>query len=89
MADHTPGPWTLFDDEIVAERTDRHLCTVPLEDGLDPTEWQANVRLIAAAPELLDALKAVLTVDDRNDLLAGNRWLKDALRAAIAKAEAR
>jgi hypothetical protein len=54
----TPGPWEAFDDEIVAARTDVHVADVPLEDGTNPTEWQANLRLIAAAPDLLDALKA-------------------------------
>ena len=46
-------------------------------------EWKANARLIAAAPELLEALKAVLA----NSL--DSKGLADAhkqARAAIAKA---
>lgn len=57
----TPGPWERFDDEIVARHTDQHVADVPLEDGVCPTEWQANLHLIAAAPELYEALRAVVT----------------------------
>ena len=49
---------------------------------LTRSECQANARLIAAAPELLEALKGLLNSDDweRRDACA-------AARAAIAKAE--
>ena len=44
----------------------------------------ANARLIAAAPELLEALRAA--VADWDEEVSRGRWL-DAARAAIAKAE--
>lgn len=44
-------------------------------------ESKANASLIAAAPELLEALKEVVAISDRNH----NAWIK--AHAAIAKAE--
>ncbi len=94
MADHTQGPWTVFEDEIVAEQTDQHLCTVPLEDGINPTEWQANLRLIAAAPELLDALQEMTRRFEACLIRFGTEPEYAALavasaRSVIAKAEGR
>lgn len=82
---HTPGPWTVVLDEASADPL-----RVFQDDGTgngdhikliagDP-ESDANLRLIASAPELLAALKAVVSVADRDtDEFA-------AARAAIAKA---
>lgn len=66
---HTPGPWSFYDDsndgktnriEIVAigKTVARIYHSVPEED-------LPNARLIAAAPELLEALIAVVSVADR------------------------
>ena len=61
MSAHTPGPWTSRGTCIygsgakVAEVPSR--LTTP-GATLFPVEATANARLIAAAPELLDALKA-------------------------------
>lgn len=90
MAGHTPGPWSVFDDEVVADRTDRHICTVALEDGINPTEWQANLHVIAAAPELLEAcLRVAARAADA--LSSGSLSPNDirAVQLAIAKAEGR
>ena len=62
MSAHTPGPWNIFDDEIVASWTDVHVADVALCDGMNPTERQANRHLIAAAPDLLAALKTARRV---------------------------
>ena len=82
MSKHTPGPWNLYDDtastgriEIVAlgKTVARIYRSVPEED-------LPNARLIAAAPEMLYALKSlkrILTVDSPE-------W--NAADAAIAKA---
>ena len=79
---HTPGPW-----EVHKSRTGKEmwingggatvcdtgdLAAYPLSD--------ADVRLIAAAPELLDALKAAVMGDPA--------WVSEA-KIAIAKAEGR
>ena len=65
MAEHTKGPWRVEacksrGDEYRYVRTDdprlRVICRVPL-DHIDGREDEANARLIAAAPELLEALE--------------------------------
>lgn len=61
-AKHTPGPWTAtgFRQMVVNAPSGDTLCLAPAtaSSGLD--EIAANARLIAAAPELLASLEAVL-----------------------------
>ena len=45
---------------------------------------EANARLIAAAPELLDALNGLLTLHENVDFTCDGDW--NAARAAVAKA---
>jgi len=58
---HTPGPWTLeYDYSLVMPAKDgNHIVTAgPIgPDESSREEKRANARLIAAAPELLDALR--------------------------------
>lgn len=97
----TPGPWIVFDDEIVAERGDVHIAQVVLCDDTNPTERQANMRLIAAAPDLLACLRrmcgmygayskrlAPLLAEDEGTIWTFERANSLALEA-IAKAEGR
>lgn len=93
---HTPGPWkhgkTLgvingADGSLVAT-TGYRVTAVP--DGQE-CEDDANARLIAAAPEMLEALKAFI---ERGTKLAGfpasyDPWVGEivAARAIIARAE--
>lgn len=51
------------------------------DSGNPSTQGQANARLISAAPDLLESLKAVVGLSDRKH----NAW--DKAHAAIAKAE--
>lgn len=59
---HTPGPWKAFSDSITVHTTDQGMiynptnmvCTVSAMG--DAAMERANARLIAAAPELLEAL---------------------------------
>lgn len=54
MSKHTPGPWV--DGGYDVEASDRTLvCSMSGWRG--PQATKANARLIAAAPELLEALK--------------------------------
>ncbi|MGY6030692.1 hypothetical protein [Phytobacter sp. AG2a] len=84
----TPGPW-------VASTSDRSIGPVSKDDDqsygmIIPVAWvefdgkpghhQADANLIAAAPELLEALQAVVRVADRETVEF------DMARAAIAKA---
>lgn len=58
---HTPGPWTVNPIRPVQVATDTdtpQLVATAAADG-DPYTAIANARLIAAAPELLEALKEV------------------------------
>ena len=77
---HTPGPWRV-------EMNGNYMRLYMPEPGLKGDVargyvGEANARLIAAAPELLAALRLVLAHDG---VLTGADWT--AIRAAIARAE--
>jgi len=71
---HTPGPWFAHDfsgvngekvtpcDFAVSCTTPDHLTVAAMGMGLTGTreEWESNVKLIAAAPDLLETLEEVL-----------------------------
>ena len=95
-AKHTPGPWKF--EELTAQDGDGYILTEGDEvvivhhggaysKGLQRDEVLANARLIAAAPDLLEALE-----DAREELewyeteLAGECYNNPKLNAAIAKA---
>lgn len=92
MSKHTPGPWT-----VVGART------LKVWGGPSPRDvicepWhvavgsrKANAHLIAAAPEMLEALSALVThcaARDARDGFPACLELQDALRV-LAKAEGR
>jgi hypothetical protein len=82
-AKHTPGPWTLAASaEVVAiaGRTVTVICSVR-QQGED-FEWQPNARLIAAAPDLAEALQRAVDHADSHD---DYDWI-GAARAALRKA---
>lgn len=75
-AQHTPGPWRVFnhswsDTSILADGFDHAICLLDInhatEESQDADEalMAANARLIAAAPDMLAALRAVISVADR------------------------
>lgn len=92
MSKHTKGPWAVLtpnplwcgrpidDYAITVDDHDTWICTGPTWDEDKHDESLANARLIAAAPELLEALLGVVAVADR----ATAEF--DAARAAILKA---
>jgi len=92
-AKHTPGPWELIPTKL-AGITDlraqgRHLLRI---SDSRVGHIDANARLIASAPDLLEALKALLNrVDPANkerEITPKSLLQKmDQARAAIAKAE--
>ena len=64
---HTPGPWHVADDEIqnvhgntIADVTKENRWNTSAGIVTEVMPWKANAKLIAAAPELLDALHKVL-----------------------------
>lgn len=85
-AKHTPGPWTrshltIKDSRgmIVAEAAAPHHL-LKGEERNEDMEWcKGNARLIAAVPELLEALKEIEWSND-------SKWQADRARAAISKA---
>jgi hypothetical protein len=102
MSKYTPGPWKTddFDDDapfaILAGR--QAVCMLGEHGELKPfrafENAKANARLIAAAPELLEALELCLQKLAAMAEHFGDRWPFDlnrvraetAARAAIAKA---
>ena len=63
---HTTGPWKVLGGTIIETvKDERWICSVPEEPHY---EVRANARLIAAAPELLEALEqariAINVLDD-------------------------
>ena len=92
---HTPGPWSVSGrdgDEIWAARTFGATAIATVDPGEDS---RANARLIAAAPDLLVALKEIAKGEgpfSRRPLEhAANtiEHMKEIARAAIAKTEGR
>lgn len=79
---HTPGPWNVNGSDIYAE-----LPTIArmVDSAIPEDEQEANARLIAACPEMLEMLKAVIDRDDADSLFA-TPLLKQ-VREVIAKAE--
>jgi hypothetical protein len=84
---HTPGPWEVFETH-----TGHYVLDSAEQAVVCQIEWcleaEANARLIAAAPELLETVKQLIGY-----MNAGN-WadmridgIKTAARAAIDKAE--
>lgn len=90
---HTPGPWeivpTVSSDRlnIFSANPDNayHVGTFISGSRRELPEFRANVRLIAAAPELLEALEFI-AADIEQGIRGKGAWLKLA-RAAIAKAK--
>jgi hypothetical protein len=85
MSKHTPGPWIVHENTNLITAENYIVC-----ENIAPThprglpEWdertRATARLIAAAPELLEALKTMLADDPQFTARAK-------AEAAIAKAE--
>lgn len=84
---HTPAPWYRTETygryiTIRSEHSNRTVARVPW--GKEGTTYDdADSRLIAAAPELLEALETIICSD--NARLCQSEW--EAGRAAIAKAK--
>jgi hypothetical protein len=104
MSKHTPGPWlpSKFGFQVLTGDSWNTICT--LRGGAEwgdgrgkyeqEYEWQnqeANARLIAAAPDMLDALREIEEwADDRADVDDGQpndaMWVLVIVRAAIKRA---
>ena len=94
MSNHTPGPWEIeehyhFGYRWISGPGHSQLAQVVwcMEDEDRSPECEANAHLIAAAPELLDALCYLLEASSGQG--PHEQWLAamDQARAAIAKAK--
>lgn len=89
MSKHTPAPWEMGRANRPAFANNGIwaggfvICDM-CNDGYGEEEQLANARLIASAPELLDALKEIVRLGE--GILEPTREL-DIARQAIAKAE--
>jgi hypothetical protein len=79
---HTPGPWRIGDAGFTVFGPPK---PGALPETIAPVKNRANARLIAAAPELLEALEALLDRDPAPPLEKIGAVYVNA-RAAIAKA---
>lgn len=102
MSKHTPGPWFVEQNEktpIYVSPVARHeqiaICNVMVIDedpDDDSGEWfngdqtKANARLIAAAPDLLEALELMASDYMRKDGLGFDLIASSMMFKAIAKA---
>lgn len=90
MSGHTPGPWTVNGFGGSFEVLCRTRDGVAVSAGEIPKDGIANARLIAAAPDLLEAAKdALYTLDRLPADTVTAPGVSRSLRAAIAKAEGR
>ena len=86
MSGHTPGPWrsertpasAYFDWTVMAASGKGRTMQI----GIDTDNTEADARLIAAAPDLLQALQSAL---ERPLRVEGDTWWTE-VRAAVAKA---
>jgi len=99
MSKHTPGPWNLGSSDLpvsglsihanVAGRKHSTLCRLVSAkySGMSQSEEYATAKLIAAAPQLLEALQELVNVHAAgaaNETIALDFW--DHAKHAIAKA---
>ena len=98
MSEHTKGPWTWNGGYLVSYIPDKFSASgcqdfeIIVDDGSAHGEYDvvlnpdsANARLIASAPELLEALENLLAVHEGE---GGTKYhAGDIARAAIAKAK--
>ncbi len=93
MTRHTPGPWRVWDkDPTVIVDSDDVLIGCSLAPFRSVDENIANVRLCAAAPELLEAIQALVNVQNGPPLIEYTADYDTAMSlalAAIKKAEGR
>lgn len=86
---HTPGNWIHLDGSIYSESdpSGKDIATINKNGNTTEEEEQANGDLIAAAPDLLEALKDVLSqVNDPDSDFNIDYFLQQRIEAAIQKA---
>lgn len=84
---HTPGPWTHVGSTIRTPGDGSHRKIADLGDprGQLPSMFEANARLIAAAPELVQFARMMETYFDNN--LDGYGDFRQIVREILAKVD--
>ena len=94
MSNYTAGPWQVQDPSVllsmqIVKQPDKCICTV-YKLFREDAEVLANARLIAAAPELLEAAMDLFAdASDRGEIFDADETMHDdwaALKKAIDKA---
>lgn len=81
MSRHTPGPWSVGGFGLYVVEDGEKLRVAAVERAED-------VALVAAAPEMLEALKAMLSgIGPDGYVPSAGKTATDRARAAVAKAE--
>lgn len=104
MNKHTPGPWALAGGNSRGDGT-KHFVWSDAEERSDweresavatvhlsrehPNEFEANARLIAAAPDLVETLRRIATITDTADALNFPVWNMDHIRQLASEALAK
>jgi hypothetical protein len=89
---HTPGPWLYEPETETIRSVKENYWLASMESFEGEVSNEANARLIASAPELLEALRALheytraLSAGYRNALTEAEDELYTQVSAAIAKA---
>ncbi len=100
---HTPGPWIVTEgDNVYAKRNEGPslpVASCAVSRSVTTKHRQANARLIAAAPDMLEALPGLIECAEilaaqcrvAGDEAHANMWQAraDAGKASLAKAEGR
>ena len=85
---HTPGPWSAgtycLQPTVFWDKGNGTVAIASIHDGYAKGDPKANARLIAAAPDLLEALKAV-----KGRRICWPKEIEEKVVAALAKAEGR
>ena len=93
-SNYTPGPWYTKHGHISSLRSS-HGCTIAncnrSARGISDDEAEANAHLIAAAPEMLEALKVALKAIDKSGVSYQqiSAVVRINMRQAISAAEGR
>ena len=82
MNRHTKGPWQA--ERFCVWSEDKYVAAT--QTGINEEEQQANAKLIAAAPDLLEACKAVLDIVNAYSHIPAQLKACEILQEAIAKA---
>ncbi len=84
---YTPGPWKSEENRVFQVEHSTFRVAICTSNIAEYSEEVANAKLIAAAPDLLEACKITLEIKKLMDESGGATFEVEGLEQAIAKAE--